>query len=69
MTMRSTTGPAAPQLDGAALDTAIDEARAALAALLRAPGGGEPSRAITEARACSGVLLDRRVALAARAAG
>jgi hypothetical protein len=27
-------------LDGAALDTAIDEARAELAALLRAPGGG-----------------------------
>jgi len=53
-----------PLLDGAALDTAIDEARAALAALLRAPGGGEPSR-LTEARALLGTLLDRRVALAA----
>ena len=31
-----------PLPDGAVLDTAIDEARAALAALLRAPGGGEP---------------------------
>ena len=38
-----------PVLDGAALDTAIDEARAELAALLRAPGGGEPGR-LTEAR-------------------
>jgi hypothetical protein len=28
-----------PALDGAALDTAIDEARAELAALLRVPGG------------------------------
>jgi hypothetical protein len=52
-----------PQLDGPALDTAIDEARAALAALLRAPGGA-PSR-LTEARALLGALLDRRVALAA----
>ena len=51
-------------LDGAALDTAIDEARAELAALLRAPGGGEPSR-LTEARALLGSLLDRRVGLAA----
>src|SRR5207247_1413393 len=32
-----------PLHDGAALDAAIDEARAALAALLRAPGGGEPT--------------------------
>ena len=53
-----------PLLDGAALDTAIDEVRAALAALLRATGGGEPSR-LTEARALLGTLLDRRVALAA----
>ena len=53
-----------PVLDGAALDSAIDEARAELAALLRAPGGGEPSR-LTEARALLGSLLDRRVALAA----
>ena len=53
-----------PLLDGAALDTAIDEARAALAALLRAPGGGEPNQ-LTEARALLATLLDRRVALAA----
>src|SRR5690242_20728000 len=53
-----------PGLDGAALDSAIDEARAELAALLRAAGGGEPSR-LTEARALLGSLLDRRVALAA----
>ena len=53
-----------PLLDGAVLDTAIDEARAALAALLRASGGGEASR-LTEARALLGTLLDRRVALAA----
>src|SRR6266567_6962262 len=53
-----------PVLDGAALDAAIDEARTALAALLRAPGGGEPSR-LTEARALLGTLLDRRVTLAA----
>jgi len=53
-----------PLLDGAVLDTAIDEARAALAALLGAPDGGEPSR-LTEARALLGTLLDRRVALAA----
>ena len=53
-----------PVLDGAALDSAIDEARAELAALLCAPGGGEPSR-LTEARALLGSLLDRRVALAA----
>jgi hypothetical protein len=46
------------------LDTAIDKARAALVALLRAPGGGEPSRP-TEARALLGTLLDWRVALAA----
>jgi hypothetical protein len=54
-----------PLLDGTALDTAIDEARAALAALLRTPGGGgQPSR-LAEARALLGTLLDRRVALAA----
>jgi hypothetical protein len=53
-----------PVLDGAALDSAIDEARAELAALLRAPGGGEPSR-LTGARALLGSLLDRRVALTA----
>jgi hypothetical protein len=44
-----------PALDGAPLDTAIDEARAELAALLRAPGGGEPSR-LTEACAVLGSL-------------
>ena len=53
-----------PVLDGGALDRAIDEARAELAALLGAPAGGEPSR-LTEARARLGSLLDRRVALAA----
>jgi hypothetical protein len=53
-----------PVLDGAALDTAIDAARAELAAPLRAPGGGEPSR-LTAARALLGSLLDRRVGLAA----
>jgi hypothetical protein len=53
-----------PMLDGASLDTAIDEARAALAALLRGPGGGGPSQ-LTEARALLGTLLDRRLALAA----
>src|SRR2546430_464392 len=47
-----------PLLDGVAPDMAIDEARAALAALLRAPGGGEPSR-LTEARARLGTLPDR----------
>ena len=57
-----------PVLDGTALDSAIDEARAELAALLRAPGGGEPSR-LTEARALLGSLLDRRVALAAARLG
>jgi hypothetical protein len=50
-------------LDGAALDSAIDEARAELAALLHAPGGGEPSR-LTEARALLGSLLDRNEAIA-----
>jgi hypothetical protein len=40
-----------PVLDGTALDRAIDEARAELAALLRVPGGGEPSR-LTGARRC-----------------
>jgi hypothetical protein len=53
-----------PVPNGAALDAAIDEARAELAALLRAPGGGEPNR-LTEARALLGSLLDRRVGLAA----
>jgi len=36
-------GTSRPVLDGAALDRAIDEARAELAALLRAPGVGEPA--------------------------
>ena len=53
-----------PLLDGATLDTAIDEARAALAALLRGPGGGGPSQ-LTGARATLGTLLGRRLALAA----
>ena len=45
-----------------ALDAAIDEARAALAARLRAPG---EQGQFAEARALLGTLLDRRVALAA----
>ncbi len=50
-----------PQLDGEELDTAVDHARAALAARLRA---GDP-KVVAEARALLGTLLDRRVALAA----
>ena len=45
-----------------ALDAAIDEAREALAARLRAPG---EQGQFAEARALLGTLLDRRVALAA----
>jgi len=50
-----------PQLDGEELDTAVDHARAALAARLRAGG----PKVVAEARALLGTLLDRRVALAA----
>ena len=52
-----------PLPGGEELDAAIDQARAALAALLRAPG--DP-KAVAEARALLGSLLDRRVALARR---
>ena len=45
--------PAARCSTGRPWTAAIDEARAELAALLRAPGGGEPSR-LTEARALLG---------------
>ena len=57
-----------PLLDGTDLDTAIIHARAALEALLRIPGGGDGAeypKMLAEARALLGVLLDRRVALAA----
>jgi hypothetical protein len=55
-----------PLPGGEELDAAIDQARAALAALLRAPG--DP-KAVAEARALLGSLLDRRVALAMRMDG
>ena len=51
-----------PLPGGEELDAAIDQARAALAALLRTPA--DP-KAVAEARALLGSLLDRRVALAA----
>src|SRR5579859_7384653 len=55
-----------PLLVGADLDAAVDHARAALAALLRAPDGGDSDpKALAEARALLGALLDHRVALAA----
>jgi hypothetical protein len=50
-----------PQLEGEELDTAIDHARAALAARLRT----SDLTVVAEARALLGALLDRRVALAA----
>jgi hypothetical protein len=53
-----------PLLVGADLDAAVDHAREALAALLHAPDGGDP-KALAEARALLGALLDHRVALAA----
>jgi hypothetical protein len=53
-----------PLLVGADLDAAVDDARAALAALLHAPGSGDP-KALAETRALLGALLDHRVALAA----
>src|SRR6266571_186039 len=57
-----------PPLSGEDLDTAVDRARQELAALLRGPesGGrtGDP-KAVAEARALLGTLLDRRVTLAA----
>jgi hypothetical protein len=57
-----------PVLDGQDLDAAIDHARAALAALLRVPAGGDGAgypKVIAEARALLGALLDHRLALAA----
>ncbi len=70
-----------PLLGGEELDAAIDHARAALAALLPAPDGGDGApggyrapgggygigdpKVVAEARALLGTLLDRRVALAA----
>lgn len=57
-----------PLLDGTDLDAAIDHARAALAALLRVPDGGDGAgypKVLAEARALLGALLDHRVALAA----
>src|SRR5712691_792671 len=55
-----------PLLVGADLDAAVDHARTALAALLRAPDGGDSDpKALAEARALLGALLDHRVALAA----
>jgi hypothetical protein len=49
------------------LDAAIEHARAALAALLRAPADGDASsypKVIAEARALLGTLLEHRLALA-----
>ena len=57
-----------PLLDGKELDAAIDHARAALAALLRVPDGGDGAgypKVLAEARALLGALLDHRLALAA----
>jgi hypothetical protein len=62
--------PAAP--GGADLDAAIERARAALAALLRAKAGdgsGEASPLIAEARALLCTLLDRRIDVAAERLG
>src|SRR5260370_17650373 len=57
-----------PVLDGPDLDAAIEHARAALAALLRVPAGGDGAgypKVIAEARALLGALIDHRLALAA----
>ena len=59
-------------LGGADLDAAIERARAALAALLRAAAGdgsGEESPLIAEARALLSTLLDHRIDLAAERLG
>jgi len=56
-----------PVLDGPDLDAAIAHARAALATLLRAPVGGDQAghpKAVAEARALLGALLDHRLARA-----
>ena len=55
-----------PLLSGEDLDTAVDRARAELAALLRGGAGGAgDSKTVTEARALLSALLDRRVTAAA----
>ena len=54
-----------PLPGGEELDAAIDQARAALAALLRTHGAADDPEVVAEARALLGTLLDRRVALAA----
>jgi hypothetical protein len=55
----------APVLDGRDLDAAIEHARAALRALLRAGGDGAGyPKVIAEARALLGTLLEHRLALA-----
>ena len=56
-------------LAGKELDAAIDYARAALAALLRAAVGGEGSPLIAEARNLLSSLLDHRIDLAAERLG
>jgi hypothetical protein len=59
-------------LDGGHLDAAIEHARAALAALVRAAAGdgsGEESPLIAEARALLSTLLDHRIDLAAERLG
>ena len=68
--MSETARHAAP--GGADLDAAIEHARAALAALLRASAGdgnGEESPLIAEARALLATLLDHRIDLAAERLG
>ena len=68
--MSETAGHAA--LDGGHLDAAIEHARAALAALVRAAAGGgsgEESPLIAEARALLSTLLDHRIDLAAERLG
>ncbi|HEY6312992.1 MAG TPA: hypothetical protein VIY52_19620 [Streptosporangiaceae bacterium] len=52
-------------LGGEALDVAVEHARAALDALLRAAEGDEASPLIAEARALVATLLDHRIDLAA----
>lgn len=69
--MRATVGHAV--LGGADLDAAIEQARAALAALLRVAaagdGSGEASPLIVEARGVLSTLLDHRIDLAAERLG
>ncbi len=43
------------------LDAAIEQARAAVSAVLHAPGGGEGSRLVARARAALASLLDQRI--------